>query len=191
MQKNNSMIDKSNRLSIGTENWATSCVKGCLHLGEIIKKHKLELDIDKITEESKYDGYYCIVTSEKDMLDAEIHNAYKGLWKIEESFKILKHEFDARPIFVQTEAHIKAHFLICYVALVIGRYLELLLKGKYNIDNIRKSLRNYQCSYLEQNYYLFDYNDEILKVIGRLFNWEIAQKYMQVANIKKILKIQN
>ena len=125
------------------------------------------------------------------MPDTEIHNAYKGLWKIEESFKILKHAFDAKPIFVQTETHIKAHFLICYVALVIGRYLELILKGKYNIENIRRILRNYQCSYLEQNYYLFDYNDEILKVIGRIFNWEITQKNMQVSNIKKILKIQN
>ena len=73
----------------------------------------------------------------------------------------------------------------------IRRYLELLLKDKYNTENIRKSPRNYQCSYLAQNYYLFDYDDEILKVIGRIFNWEITQKYMQVANIKKILKIQN
>ena len=195
------VIDKAKKLIANPDQYNKATSRGVagyiknLHFspetGEIIKKHKLELDIDKITEESKYDGYYCIVTSEKDMPDAEIHNAYKGLWKIEESFKILKHEFDARPIFVQTEAHIKAHFLICYVALVIGRYLELLLKGKHNIDNIRKTLRNYQCSYLEQNYYLFDYNDEILKVIGKIFNWEITQKYMQVANIKKILKIQN
>ncbi|MDD4753752.1 MAG: transposase [Desulfitobacteriaceae bacterium] len=70
--------------------------------GEIADEKNLSLDLKKIAEEEKYDGYYSIVTSEKELSDKEIRDIYRGLWKIEESFKIIKSEFKTRPIFHNT-----------------------------------------------------------------------------------------
>lgn len=156
--------------------------------GEIIDGLNLELDQAKIAEQEKYDGYYSIVTSEKNLSDSEIRNIYKGLWEIEESFKIIKSEFKARPVFVNTETHVNAHFLICYVTLVIMRTIEHLLKEQFSTKQIRNALCNYSCSYLDQNYFLFDYRDEILDNIGKLYGWDLTAKYMSRSTIKKILQ---
>ena len=155
--------------------------------GEIADGTILSLDLDRINEEAKYDGYYAIVTSEKDMPDAEIRNKYRGLWEIEESFKIMKSEFKARPVYVKTEEHVNAHFLTCYVALVIMRVIEHMLDEKYTVKQIRNALCNYSCSYLEQGYYLFDSRNEVLDAFGNLFSWDLTQKYMPLNMIKNIL----
>lgn len=156
--------------------------------GEIVDGSRLELDQDKIDEEEKYDGYYSIVTSEKDLSDSRIREIYKGLWEIEESFKIIKSEFKARPVFVKTEDHVNAHFLICYVTLVIMRVIEHLLKEQFSTKQIRNALCRYSCSYIDQNYYLFDYRDKVLDEIGNMYEWDLTQKYMSRAKIKNILK---
>ncbi len=156
--------------------------------GEIVNGSALELDQEKIDEESRYDGYYSIVTSEKDLPDAEIRNIYKSLWEIEESFKIIKSEFKARPVFVKTDDHVNAHFLICYVTLVIMRVIEQLLREKFTTKEIRKALCSYSCSYLDQNYYLFDYRDKVLDAFGEIYGWDLTQKYMSRAEIKRILR---
>ena len=155
--------------------------------GEIADGSILSLDLERISEEEKYDGYYAIVTSEKKMSDAEIRNKYRGLWEIEESFKIMKSEFKARSVYVKTDEHVNAHFLTCYVALVIMRVIEHLLGEKFTVKQIRESLCNYSCSYLEQGYYLFDQRDEVLDSFGRLFGWDLTQKYMPLNVIKNIL----
>lgn len=156
--------------------------------GEIVDGSSLELDQEKIDAEAQFDGYYSIVTSEKRLSDAEIRNIYKGLWEIEESFKILKSEFKARPVFLKTDIHVNAHFLICYVTLVIMRVMEHLLGEKFTTKQIRNALCRYGCSYLDQNYYLFDYRDEVIDAVSRLYNWDLASKYMSRADIKKILQ---
>jgi hypothetical protein len=156
--------------------------------GEIVEGKALELDIEKLEEEAKFDGYYAIVTSELELEDLKMRNIYKGLWEIEESFRIIKSEFKARPIFVSNENHVNAHFLICYVTLVIMRVLEHLLNEQYTTKMIRTSLCNYACSYIEQNYYLFDYRDNVLDAFGSMYDWDLTQKYMSRATIKNILK---
>lgn len=156
--------------------------------GEIVNGTMLELDQEKIDEEAKYDGYYSIVTSEKNLSDSRIRTIYKGLWEIEESFKIIKSEFKARPVFVKTEDHVNAHFLICYVTLVIIRVIEHLLKEKFTTKQIRNALCSYACSYLDQNYYMFDYRDDVLDALGELYGWDLTQKYLSRSQIKKILK---
>ena len=87
----------------------------------------LELDEEKIAEEAKYDGYYSIVTSELNLSDTEIRNIYRGLARIEDSFKVTKTFFRSRPVYVWTNEHIKAHFATCFTALVLIRLLEALL----------------------------------------------------------------
>ena len=163
-------------------------IKFVKETGEIPDGQALSLNMEKILEEEKYDGYYSIVTSEKHLSDQEIRNIYKGLWEIEESFKIIKSEFKARPIYVRKDAHIEAHFLICFVSLIIMRLLERKLSQKYTIKQIRNSLINYSCSYIEQNYYLFDYRDDVIKEMESVFGLDFSKKIMSLSEIKKILK---
>lgn len=135
--------------------------------GEILesaKKH-LEFNAKLLAEEEKYDGYYSIVTSEYKESDEHIIDIYRSLWKIEESFKLTKSEFESRPVYLTRQDHIEAHFLTCFVALVLSRILEYWLKNKYATSAILESLRKASCSYLQENYYLFDFYDEILKDI--------------------------
>ena len=158
--------------------------------GEIIEaKSQLSLDEEKIKEEEKYDGYYAIVTSEMDKTDDEIIDIYRGLWRIEETFKITKSELKSRPVFVSRKDHIESHFLTCYIALVLSRVLQLKLDKKYSVGKILESLSNCNCSSFERNYYLFDYYDTVLKDIGKVINVDFSLKIRTLKNIKKILSI--
>lgn len=159
--------------------------------GEIPDGMLLSLNEAKIQEEAKYDGYYSIVTSEKHLSDMEIRDIYKGLWEIEESFKIIKSEFKARPVYVKKDEHVEAHFLVCFVALVIMRVLEQMLQKKHTVRQIRNSLINYSCSYLDQNYYLFDYRDDVIRSFESTFNFNFSKKVMSLSQIKKILQYPN
>lgn len=158
--------------------------------GEIIKaKSKLSLDEDKIAEEEKLDGYYAIVTSEMDKTDDEIIDIYRGLWKIEETFKVTKSELEARPVYVSRQQHIEAHFLTCYMALVLSRVLQHKLGKKYSVGKILDSLSKCNCSNIQENYYLFDYYDVILKDVGKVTNIDFSLKNRTLQDIKKILGI--
>lgn len=154
--------------------------------GEVLETGKKRyLDMDKIREDEKYDGYYAIVTSELDESDDRIIEIYRGLWRIEESFKITKSLFHARPVNVRTDEHINAHFLICFISLVIARLIEIRLKNKYPIDNIISTLRSIECSHLNANHYLFDYIDEIADDLNAEFNVDFGKKIMTLGEIKK------
>lgn len=156
--------------------------------GEIIvAKSQLSIDEEKIAEEEKYDGYYAIVTSEMDKSDDEIIDIYRGLWRIEETFKITKSELDARPVYVSRKDHIEAHFLTCYIALVLGRVLQHKLDKKYSVGKIFETLANCNCSNFQENYYLFDYYDSILSDIGIVTNIDFSLKNRTLQDIKKIL----
>ncbi len=159
--------------------------------GEIVEGKELSINEEKIAEEALYDGYYSIVTSEKGLSDKEIRSIYKGLWEIEESFKIIKSEFKTRPVFVSTEEHIQAHFLICFVTLVIMRVLEQLIGKRHSVRQIRNSLAGYSCSYLDQNYYLFDYRDDVILTMEKTFGLDLSKKIMPLSEIKQISMYRN
>lgn len=154
--------------------------------GEIVDGTALSINEEKIAGEALYDGYYSIVTSEKELSDKEIRDTYKGLWEIEESFRIIKGEFKTRPIYVSTEEHINAHFLICFVTLLILRVLEQLIGKCHPARQIRNSLASYSCSYLDQNYYLFDYRDDVIVTMEKTFGLDLGKKFMPLSEIKKI-----
>ena len=110
--------------------------------GEIVNiEETLLIDYDKIADEEQYDGYYSIITSELDESDERLTALYKELWHIEESFKISKSVFEARPIYVRLEEHINAHFLICFISLLIARIVEMRLGGKHTIEKTRETLK--------------------------------------------------
>lgn len=154
--------------------------------GEIVNGKELSINEEKIAEEALYDGYYSIVTSEKELSDKEIRDIYKGLWEIEESFKIIKSEFKTRPVFVSTEEHIQAHFLICFVTLLVMRVLEQLIGKSHSVRQIRNSLASYSCSHLNQNYYLFDYRDDVILTMEKTFGLDLSKKIMSLSEIKRI-----
>lgn len=173
--------------SIGAAGYINN-IKFVKETGEIPDGLALSINLTKIADEEKFDGYYSIVTSEKHLTDQEIRDIYKGLWEIEESFKIIKSEFKARPVYVSKDEHIEAHFLICFVSLVIMRLLEHKIEKRHTVKDIRNALINYSCSYIDQNYYMFDYHDEVLSTIEKIFGFDFSSKYMSLSSIKKILQ---
>lgn len=156
--------------------------------GEILEKSKnlLCLDEEKIKNDEQLDGYYVIVSSELDESDENIIDIYRGLWKIEESFKITKSNLEARPVHLTRKDHINAHFFICFVALVIARITEIKLNNKYSIGKILSSLRSVSCSHMDANHYLFDYADDVTDDINDIFALNIGQKVMTLGEIKNI-----
>lgn len=157
--------------------------------GEILESAQQHLlfDEEKLREEEKYDGYYAIVTSEYKESDDKIIEIYRGLWKIEESFKVTKSDFESRPVYLSLKEHIEAHFLTCFVALVIVRLLEYKLQSKYSVSAILESLTKASCSHIQHNYYLFDFYNEILSDIGAILDIDFGKKIMTLGEIKKIL----
>lgn len=156
--------------------------------GEIVEGRSLELDLEKLEEEAKYDGYYSIVTSELEMEDLEIRDIYRGLSLIEETFKISKSDFDARPVYVRTNDHIDAHFTTCFVALVFIRLLQAKLGHQYPVRRILESLRKYNCTKLDTNLYQFVYYNEILKACGKEFNLKLNVKYRTRQQVQRLLR---
>ena len=156
--------------------------------GEILTSSSiLDIDEDLIREEEALDGYYMLLTSEMDTPDDKIIDMYRGLWRIEESFKITKSELEARPVYVWTREHIEAHFLTCFVALTISRILEMKLEHKYSTERIIDSLSRAECSLLQQNYYVFDYYDEVLKDIGNVTNIDFSKRIRTLGEIKQVI----
>jgi hypothetical protein len=144
-------------------------------------------DADKAAEEAQYDGYYAIVTSEMDMSDDEIIHTYRGLWEIEESFRITKGTLEARPVYVSREDRIQAHFLTCFISLVIARLLQKQTAGLYSCDKIMDCLNKVSCSLEHENIYLFDYRSDISDAIGNALGIDFTKKRLRLAEIKTIL----
>lgn len=156
--------------------------------GEILMASSiLELNEEKLREEEALDGYYILLTSEMNRSDDDIIDIYRGLWRIEESFKVTKSELESRPVYVWTRDHIEAHFLTCFVALTIARILEMKLKQKYSVGKLLETLSKAQCTLVQQNYYLFDYYDDVLKDIGTVMDIDFAKRIRTLGEIKKVL----
>ena len=156
--------------------------------GEILTASSiLDINEDLIREEEALDGYYVLLTSEMEESDDKIIDMYRGLWRIEESFKITKSELEPRPVYVWTREHIEAHFLTCFVALTISRILEMKLEHRYSTGRIIESLSKSECSLLQQNYYIFDYYDEVLKDIGKVTGVDFSKRIRTLGEIKQEL----
>ena len=176
---------KYNRITANGSAAYVNNIKFDKSTGAIADGLNLSLKLDKIAEEEKYDGYYSIVTSELDMTDQELRNKYRGLAKIEETFKITKSELNTRPVLVWTKEHIESHFLTCFVALVITRLLEKKLNNKYSIHKIIDSLKKYNTINIEHDLCIQNYSDEIIKELGKIFNIDFSRKYLTLSEIKK------
>jgi len=156
--------------------------------GAVYDGCELSLNEDKIKEDEKYDGYYSIVTSEEHLSDIELRNIYRGLAKIEETFKVTKSEFNARPVHVRLEDHIDAHFLICFISLVIIRILQKEINNKYTIKNILEKIKNFKCTHETGNLYKFIGYKQEIQYMNRKLNLNLDKKYEKRDNLRKILQ---
>ncbi|NLZ28038.1 MAG: IS1634 family transposase [Firmicutes bacterium] len=185
------LVNHPSRYNRAISYGATKYVKNLVFdpkTGEIItKKQRPVFDEKKLREEEKFDGYYAIVTSEWTKSDKEIIEIYRGLWRIEEAFKVTKSDLEYRPVYLSCNDHIQAHFLICFTALVIARLLALHLDNKYTISRIVESLNKASGSYLEENWYVFDHADEITKKITEVLGVDLSRKYLRLGEIKIIM----
>jgi len=158
--------------------------------GEILNVNDtLILNEAKIADEAKYDGFYAIVSSELDTPAEQLLAAYRGLWRIEDSFKVTKSVLGARPIFLRLMSHINGHFLICFIALLIARVVELKLGRIYTIAKITETLAKVECSHIDQNHWLFDFADEVTDDMNAVFDTDFGKKVMTLGEIKKNLGI--
>ena len=192
INKAKDLVKYPNKYNKATSYGAANYVKNLIFsssTGEIISSNNLSIDEEKIKNEEKFDGYYSIVTSEENLSDLEIRNIYRGLSKIEETFKVTKSLLNARPVFVWTNEHIEAHFLTCFISLYIIRLLENKLSYKYSAQKIINSLRNYTSTNIEYDIYLQDYYDGIINDLNSIYNLNLDRKYLSLSEIKKILKI--
>ena len=156
--------------------------------GEVIDGKKQPVfDFEKLEQDQLYDGYYAIVTSELDMEDKEIIDTYRGLWEIEETFKITKGTIEARPVFVSREDRINAHFLSCFIALVVIRLIQKLTKKQFSAQRIVDCLNRIACSNEQDSLYLFDYRSETSDAIGQALGIDFTRKRLQLAEVKNIL----
>jgi transposase len=145
------------------------------------------LDAEMIAQEERLDGYYVITTSETGLSDDRIIEIYRGLWKIEESFKVTKSYLRARPVFVWTDAHIKAHFLICYIALTIVRLIQYDTHFAYSVESIIDEIRSMNGVHLEDNWWRFYHRTDLSDVLGAAVGIDLTKKNMRLTEIKGLL----
>lgn len=162
--------------------------------GEIADKSVYELDEERIREEAMYDGFYAVVTNLEDN-PAEIIKINKRRWEIEENFRIMKSDFEARPVYVQRDDRIKAHFLTCYISLLVYRLLEKKLGEEFTCNQILETLRGMNMTLLsKESGYIPSYKrtkltDSIHSTFGFRTDFEFISKASMRGIISKTKKI--
>ena len=147
------------------------------------------VDEDLINEEAKYDGFYALTTDLEDYDIKDILAISERRWEIEESFRIMKTDFSARPVYLQREDRIKAHFLICYMALLIYRVLEKKLEEKHTTEQLIKTLREYKLLKLSGDGYVPVYTrTQITDELHDVFNFRTDYQINPTSRMREIIK---
>ncbi len=177
---------------------------------------KYSFDAAKLKNEERFDGYYMITTNvigtntvkemkdpdtgrvkphlsnfyviNRPIYDDEIIKIYRGLWKIEETFKVTKTAaLNMRPVYLSKKEHIESHFLMCFVSLVILRVLQLRLDWEYSATTIAKSLAQATGNYFTDGYYVFAFHDKVLEALEKDLGIPLAHKYIRKGDARTIL----
>lgn len=147
------------------------------------------LDTDKVEEEARYDGMYAVTT---DLLDDKVQDILKvseGRWEIEECFRIMKTEFEARPVFLHEDLRIKAHFLICFLSLIIYRYLEKELKNEYTCETILRKLKTMNFADIQEQGYIPLYTrDKLTDALHKVCGFETDFQFITKSHMRTIQK---
>lgn len=157
------------------------------------EKKNYYLDEARIEEEAKYDGFYAVATNIFDMKETEVLDIQSRRYKIEDCFRVLKTNFISRPVYHHKENRIKAHFLICYTALLIYRLLEVKLdrnKTHFTAEQIIETLQNMNVVNCSDMYYQACYTgSDVLDSLEQLFDLKLNRKYYQPKTLNKFKKI--
>ncbi len=157
--------------------------------GEIAENQRYQLDEEQIKKEEMYDGFYAVITN----LDGdvkEIIKINKQRWEIEENFRIMKTEFEARPVYVRREDRIKAHFMTCYISLLLYRLLEKKLDNQYTTSQILRTLRSMQMTLLNtaSGYVPAYTRTEITDTLHKTFDFRTDYEFITKASMRSIIK---
>jgi transposase len=157
--------------------------------GEIADKKVLSLNLEQIEKEEQYDGFYGVCTNLEDDAE-EIIKVNQRRWEIEESFRIMKSEFKARPVYLSRDDRITAHFTTCFLSLVLHRYLEKRLEEKYTASEIIDCLRNMNLAKSSENGYIPVYTrTDLTDCLHDKFSFRTDFEIIKNNDMKKILKI--
>lgn len=157
--------------------------------GEIADKKILSLNLEQIEKEEQYDGFYGVCTNLDDDAE-EIIKINQRRWEIEESFRIMKSEFKARPVYLSRDDRIIAHFTTCFLSLVLHRYLEKNLKEKYTASEIIDTLRNMNMIKIDEEGYIPIYErTDITDDLHKTFEFRTDYQIVSNKNIKNFLKM--
>ncbi len=161
----------------------------CTSEGEIADKQILSIDKELIAKEEIFDGFYAVCTNLDDDAD-EIIKANKRRWEIEESFRIMKNEFKARPVYLSRDDRIEAHFTTCFIALMIFRLLEKKLDEKYTCNEIIKTLKDMNLYEAVGNGYIPTYTrSELTDDLHQSFGFRTDYQIVTTKQMKKIFKV--
>lgn len=148
------------------------------------------LDEEKIAQEAAYDGLYAICTDLFDDKPESILKVSESRWQIEACFRIMKTDFSARPVYVQREDRIQAHFLVCFLALLIYRLLEKKLEKKYTCENILTALRTYEFADIQGQGFMPIYeSNSITDALHKICGFETDYEFITKRKMKEIQKL--
>ena len=151
------------------------------------KKAVIGMNQKAIDKDLKFAGYNLLVTSEINMADQDIYNTYHNLWRMEESFKIMKSDLDARPAFLQKEDTIKGHFLICYLAVLLERLLQFkVLKDTYSTSEVFGFIRKFKVTKAEGKYINTTAYTDFINDLSTLFDLPLTNYFLSETQIKSM-----
>lgn len=157
--------------------------------GEIAEKNILTINQDAIDKEAMFDGYYAVCTTLEDDVK-EIIKVNRRRWEIEESFRILKTEFKARPVYLKRDDRIKAHFTICFLSLLIYRILENKLENKYTTENILETLKNMDLTQIDEEYFIPTYiRTDLTDDLHKFSGFRTDKETLSIKSLKKIYNL--
>lgn len=151
------------------------------------KKAIVSMNEKAIDKDLKFAGYNLLITSEIEMTDKDMYDTYHNLWIIEESFKIMKSDLDARPAFCQKEETIKGHFLICYLVVLLERLFQIkILENKYSSSELFKFLKDFKATKGEKKYINTTTNSDLIEELTKRFKLPLTNYYLTETEIKSI-----
>ena len=150
-------------------------------------KVKVTLNNEAIEKDLSLAGYNLLVTSETKMKALDIYETYHNLWRIEESFRIMKSDLDARPVFLQKEDTIKGHFFICYIAVLLQRLLQFHeLENRYSSSDLSRFFKNFKAAKAEGRYINLSQSDSFINDLSKMTGLPLNHLELSEAKIKKV-----
>jgi transposase len=147
----------------------------------------LLFDEERLAKEEALDGYYVISTSEAEKDSEEVIDIYRGLWRIEETFRVTKSDLQARPVYVSRQDHIEAHFMVCFIALLIVRVLQLKCGWRHSARAIATTLAAASATFEGDNWWLFDHRDDVLDDIGAVTGIDFTRLRLTRGQIRSLV----